>query len=479
LARISSAEGCEAERAYLESLFQDKTGALSRLGFRLVRPDAPEADLLIELLVSWEQEAALGDILISRTPLVPQEDMLAQRTSAALAACLDKRETVVPLEALGPPYTALRVDGLALGDAGYPLTRTVGVRLSSAEGRPRSIQKKLLTLQRALESAEKPLVQTTEIAWIAAGGDLMLDPSAVTRLLREGPQAVFGQTAPMLAQADLALVNLEGVVSARGKRVKKSFNFRFDPKTARALRDAGIDGVLHANNHVYDYGGAAFLDSLFYLAQAGIGAAGAGTTGEAAAKPLVFQRRGLAFQVFGLASFPREMNGWDGLSAAAGPDTPGMLHAGRRGGEMLKARFAPDDPKRPVVDIVLFHGGAEWSRSPNAATRDLYTDLIRSGADLVIGSHPHVIQGFEWVLGKPVFWSLGNYMFGGSENTEGGEEGLFIRLGFAGLKLVYLEPFALSLSPERTDLAPPELLEGFYERSRKLRKQAETPGGDT
>jgi poly-gamma-glutamate synthesis protein (capsule biosynthesis protein) len=146
-----------------------------------------------------------------------------------------------------------------------------------------------------------------------------------------------------------------------------------------------------------------------------------------------------------------------------------MLHAGKGGGDLLKAHFARDDaPGGPSLDIVLFHGGVEWSTRPDKPTRELYTDLVRAGADLIIGSHPHIVQGFEWVEGKPVFWSLGNYVFAGLENTEGGEEGLFIRLGYWGSRLVYLKPYALSLSYTRTNTAPDEMLVSFYRRSRAL-----------
>jgi poly-gamma-glutamate synthesis protein (capsule biosynthesis protein) len=80
-----------------------------------------------------------------------------------------------------------------------------------------------------------------------------------------------------------------------------------------------------------------------------------------------------------------------------------------------------------------------------------------------------VVQGFEWVLGKPVFWSLGNYVFGGMDHTAGGEEGLFIRLGFWGNTLMYFEPYALRLYHTRTDLVPEENLDTFYQRSWALR----------
>jgi poly-gamma-glutamate synthesis protein (capsule biosynthesis protein) len=107
---------------------------------------------------------------------------------------------------------------------------------------------------------------------------------------------------------------------------------------------------------------------------------------------------------------------------------------------------------------------------PGSSTRKIYTELIAAGADLVIGSHPHVVQGFEWVLGKPVFWSLGNYVFTGEDNTLGIEEGLFIHLGFLGDRLLYLEPYALSLSQTNSDIAPVEELEWFYTLSKRLRK---------
>jgi len=361
--------------------------------------------------------------------IVPKEHYLAGRTNTTLAACLAGREKLVPVEDIAPPYIALRVDGLALGDEGYPLS------------------------------------DTSEVTWLAVGGDTMLDRGASDILFNEGPAGIFGGTAEMLASSDLTLINLEGVISSRGERVPKSFNFRFVPEIAAALKNAGIDAALHANNHVWDYGKDAFLDSLSWLEKAGIGVAGAGVDDDAASRPYVFTKGEQTFRVFGIASFPRERNGWDGVTAAAGPDQAGMLHAGRGGREKLKARLSPDDAS---VNIILFHGGVEWSTRPDAATRELYTDLIDAGADLVIGSHPHIVQGFEWVKGKPVFWSLGNYVFGGMENTDGGEEGLFIRLGYLRGRLIYMEPYALSLTHTRTDIHPREKINVFYARSRAL-----------
>jgi poly-gamma-glutamate synthesis protein (capsule biosynthesis protein) len=478
------------EKAFLQSAL---SGMPEPEALRLAGGDSAP-DIFIDFYSSWEFENQWGDILLSKTWFVPRTDPLEGRGDASLAACLEGKETLIPLEELSPPYTALLVDGLDAGGGDYPLIRAVGIRLRYVEqnsqewlkkepgaGKARKIrarlEEKIKTLEAYIQELPKPLIrEAPPVTWIVSGGDLMLDRGAQDILFEEGPEAVFGETAAFLSSADLALVNLEGPVSGRGEKVAKSFNFRFDPRSAAALKDAGIDAVLQANNHAFDYGDDAFRDSLSHLAEAGIGILGAGLSDAEAARPRVYAANGASYRVYGIASFPRERNGWDGLTVAAAPDRAGMLHAGKGGGELLKTHFVredtpenPSEPGEPSLDIVLFHGGIEWSTRPDKSTRELYTALIRAGADLVIGSHPHIVQGFEWVEGKPVFWSLGNYVFGGMENTDGGEEGLFIRLGYWGSRLVYLKPYALSLSHTRTRTAPDEGLVAFYERSRALR----------
>jgi poly-gamma-glutamate synthesis protein (capsule biosynthesis protein) len=484
---VQGGPGYEAESAFLQSALR---GNLEPLGLAF---DGGSPDIFVDFYSSWEFENQWGDVLLSKTWFVPRIDPLEGRTEASLASCLEGKETLVPLEDLGPPYTALFVDGLDVRAGDYPLVRTAGIRVRYAEqnspewlkkqpgsrkaGKIRArLEEKAKNLEALVRSLSMPLIrEAPRIAWIVSGGDLMLDRGAQDILFREGPEAVFGETAGLLFSAELALVNLEGPVSSGGQKVAKSFNFRFDPRAAAALKDAGIDAVLQANNHAFDYGSSAFLDSLSHLAGAGVGILGAGLSDGEAARPQVYDANGLTCRVFGLASFPRERNGWDGLTAAASPVKAGMLHARRGGGELLKTHFVKDpspgslNPGESSLDIVLFHGGIEWSARPDTSTRELYTDLIRAGADLVIGSHPHIVQGFEWVEGKPVFWSLGNYVFGGMENSDGGEEGLFIRLGYWGSRLVYLKPYALILSHTRTKTAPDENLITFYERSRALR----------
>jgi poly-gamma-glutamate synthesis protein (capsule biosynthesis protein) len=423
----------------------------------LLSSDTAAPDLTLELYSCWGFEAEDSrneGLTVARTYLVPRADGLKGRRDTSLAVCLAGDETLIPLRELAAPGIATRVDGLSAGDAGYPLVWETRVRF------PALIDE---SVRERLSLTPNPLLETIpKLFWLAAAGDLMLGRGAADILLREGPEGIFGETAGLLGSADLAIVNLEGALSGRGSRVEKTYNFRFPPTMAGALRDAGIGAVLLANNHVYDFGPDAFLDTLGHLETAGIGILGAGRDLVAAAAPFVFSRDEVPpVHVFGIASFSREASGWDGIFIAAGENTPGILHAGRGGADKLREGFSAE-----ALDMVFFHGGNEWTTAPDARTRALYTDIAKTGADIIIGSHPHIIQGFEWLEGKPVFWSLGNFVFAGMENTDGGDEGLFVRLGFLGTELVYIEPYALALYGPRTKIAPMEKLKDFYARSR-------------
>jgi poly-gamma-glutamate synthesis protein (capsule biosynthesis protein) len=463
------------EREFLEQLlsqadFQDTWG------INLIPADGvvgTEEKLIIDFEASWMP----GDgILISRTWLVPMENPLAERTDTTLVACLDGTETLVPIGEIVPPYTGLLVDGLSVADENYPLVRHVSISIKEAETNARRSKKekarlkeKIAALEMQLEEADRPLIQNTpSLVWISAAGDLMLGRRSGGILIDEGAAGVFGETAEYFKRADISIVNLEGAVSSRGEKVSKAFNFRFNPLTVPILKAAGINAVLLANNHVFDYGETAFLDTLDHLKYNGIAALGAGRNIDAASAPYILKAERLTIQVFGIASFPRERNGWDGASVAATEKKPGILFAGQDGLERLKKKLNREEG---ILKIVLFHGGEEWTWNPTAHTRSLYTGLAQCGADLIIGSHPHTTQGFEWVEGGLVFWSLGNFVFDSMDDTIGGEEGLLIKLGYAGKTLIYFEPVPVRLAGPRSGYGTAEQLRRFYARSRELQKE--------
>ncbi|MDR2767444.1 MAG: CapA family protein [Treponema sp.] len=426
--------------------------------------------------ISWEAAAAViydegGAFIPAKlacmVPAVHPADGLDGVTLRAAAAA-----RLVALADLAPPFVAVKVDGLSADDPRYPLVRAEGPFYEAKRrfnGRERAFieaEGKRLLDERG--RAEPPRFYT-----IAAGGDAMMARGAQELLFERGSEEVFGGTAPFLKNADLALLNLEGVISDRGDGAQKAYVFRFSPRLPRALREAGVDAALIANNHVMDFGEASFLDTIDHLRAAGIFPLGAGRTlAEAAgfyetnAAYTSSQMSG-AIRVYGIASFPRERSGFDGAGAAADTKRAGMLFAARGGEEALKKRLRENDEEG--LDIVMFHGGVEYSDESDAATRALYTRLVEAGADLLVGSHPHVEQGFEWVRGKPVFWSLGDYVFADMEDTPGGDKGLFVVLRYRANRLVYLDPYPLQMKGPRTVIGPREQLERFYTLTRKLR----------
>jgi poly-gamma-glutamate synthesis protein (capsule biosynthesis protein) len=105
-----------------------------------------------------------------------------------------------------------------------------------------------------------------------------------------------------------------------------------------------------------------------------------------------------------------------------------------------------------IVDAVFVHGGTEWSSAPDASTRALFHALVDAGADAVFGSHPHVVQAVEQYKGKPIFWSLGNFVFQGMQGTPGGQKGLLALVGFHGERAVYVRSIPLILDGAAVDL---------------------------
>jgi hypothetical protein len=190
---------------------------------------------------------------------------------------------------------------------------------------------------------------------------------------------------PWFAQADITMVNLENAITDRGFKVPKQFNFRMPPKYLQVLQNGGVDIVNLANNHVWDYGQVGVEDTIGYLDEAGIRHIGAGVTEKEAKKPAILEVKGKRIGFLGY--FFMEGNVREDVSA-------------------LK--------QNADVVIVNFHWGTERSNYPESYQVDLAHRAIDAGADLVIGHHPHVLQGIERYKGGFIVYSLGNFIFGGN-----------------------------------------------------------------
>jgi len=190
---------------------------------------------------------------------------------------------------------------------------------------------------------------------------------------------------PWFGQADLTMVNLENPVTDRGYKILKQFNFRMPPKYIQVLLNGGIDIVNLANNHVWDYSWQGLDDTFIYLDNAGIKYVGAGTTTEEENKPVILEVKGRRIGFLGI--FSNVGNFEECISE-------------------LKQK----------VDLVIvnFHWGVERASYPDYYQVNMAHRAVDAGADLVIGHHPHVLQGMERYHDGIIAYSLGNFIFGGN-----------------------------------------------------------------
>ncbi|WP_366924527.1 CapA family protein [Metallumcola ferriviriculae] len=258
---------------------------------------------------------------------------------------------------------------------------------------------------------------------LAAVGDIML-ARKVGRLMEEkGNHYPVDAIAQRLAAADVTFGNLESPIGTGGTPLpQKGIWFRAKPERVEALVLSGFDAVSIANNHALDYDSKVFLDTLDILDQRGIKAVGGGVDIDHARKPVIIEKNGLSIGFLAYSemadiiwsfNYPRML--------MASEDTPGIAPAGPR----YEAEILEDVEKlAPNVDIVVvsLHWGTEYQYSPMDSQRDFGHRLIDAGVDLIIGHHPHTLQGLERYGNGLIAYSLGNFIFDqnfSQQTTEG------------------------------------------------------------
>ncbi len=276
----------------------------------------------------------------------------------------------------------------------------------------------------------------------------------------------FARVAHHLRAADLALVNLEGPFTTGGKPLPKNFNFRASPHLAAVLSRAGIGAVTLANNHMMDYGSTGLQDTLAALQGEGIVAFGAGMAQAAARQGAVVERRGMRIGLLGYLFLGP--NSIEPSAMFAGPGRPGV--AGHpRSGEAVEAMVREDVGRlRPAADVVVvsFHWGREKRYGPEPYQQRLGRAAIDAGAHLVLGHHPHVIQGIEAYGGGLIAYSLGNFIFGGKWKPDDTDSILLkVRLRAGGVAGYEVVPLTLGLYPH-APFQPVELTGGEGARVR-------------
>lgn len=258
-------------------------------------------------------------------------------------------------------------------------------------------------------------------------GDVVLAQSIGRRIVKNGPGAPWRKVSGYLGQAELLMVNLECPISARGTSWPgKKYTFRAPPASADALVAAGIDVANLANNHTLDYGPTAFGDTLAALDARGVGHIGGGLDEAAAHAPLILERNGLRIGFLGYALYfaPGTRSQW-----TAGPDRPGVA-AGTP--EIVSREVAALRLQVDVV-VVTFHGGRTNSAGPDRTVREFTRAATAAGASLVVGHHPHVLQGYSRVGSTLVAYSLGNFVFAYFSGVQNDSAILDVTLSTAGV----------------------------------------------
>jgi len=236
----------------------------------------------------------------------------------------------------------------------------------------------------------------------------MLGRSLGEGISASGPNSPFEFVGQTLSGADIAFVNLEAPLTDGGEPANKDFVFRGPPAGAKALADAGLDIVSLANNHMLDYGPTGLADTMSALKAEGIAYAGAGENVHAARAPSVLQKFGIrvAFLAY-VSTLSDSVSGFDVSSTQATEDRPGVawLTPETVAADVAAAKLASD------VVVVSMHTGNEYRDAPSALQVAAAHAAIDAGAALVLGSHPHVLQGLETYKGGLIIYSLGNFVF--------------------------------------------------------------------
>ncbi|OGY40491.1 MAG: hypothetical protein A2570_01955 [Candidatus Brennerbacteria bacterium RIFOXYD1_FULL_41_16] len=241
-------------------------------------------------------------------------------------------------------------------------------------------------------------------------GDIMLSRSVAKQMEeKEDFNFSFLKSKDFLNQADFVFGNLEGPISDQGQNQGSIYSFRADPGVIQGLKLANFKVLSLANNHIFDWGTPALLQSIELFYEKGILPVGAGKNYDEANEMKVFEENGIRFGFFAMTNlYPRSLE--------AGVDSPGISNSDF---EVL-ARNVQEVKKQHQVDFVIvsLHWGNEYQKNPESWQIEKAHDLVGAGADLIVGHHPHVVQAFEKFENSWIFYSLGNFIFDQSFSRE-------------------------------------------------------------
>ena len=263
----------------------------------------------------------------------------------------------------------------------------------------------------AVSSSAEKTADDTETVTLGFGGDInFAEGWPTTEKMDAQPDGILDCFSPdcidTMRGFDLFMLNNEFTYSTRGSEVPKTYHFRSNPSRVENLKKLGVDLVLLANNHVFDYGTDALTDTLDTLTKAGIPEVGAGRNLEEAATPYYARING---RTIAYVAATKAEQYESAIHTQAATDTqPGVLACYDPSRFLEEIREADANSDFVVASV---HWGLEYDEHYSDDQRALAEQMVAAGADAVIGSHTHCLQGINLIDGAPVFYSLGNFWF--------------------------------------------------------------------
>lgn len=390
--------------------------------------------------VSSQDLGALG----SRLGVTPAANVRAAGPNAVRSAVAGDRMAIGILRAsdVTPAIRALEVDGRALFGA----------------ARVRSLAAWPLVVQESSDIGTNASFDPSAVWTLVAGGDVMLDRSVYRdSILRargvdfpwNGGTAVIARTrccgdvggrlpvgqrtghggavSALLRAADVSLVNLEGPAPDDWTYHPTGLVFSFDPALLLGLKHAGVDAVTLANNHIANFGRHGILDTRHHLDTIDVAHAGAGGNLASARRPAWLTAGPVRIAILGYDAIRPD------LAATARRAGAVPLRLTLATADIRAARAAGAD-----VVIVMPHWGTEYTDAVSATQRRDAAALVAAGADAVIGGHSHWVGPVEMVSGRPVLYSLGDFIFELTYDRRT-MEGALADMTFVGRRLVQLD----------------------------------------
>lgn len=291
-----------------------------------------------------------------------------------------------------------------------------------------------------------PFMADAQPVIINAVGDIMLAGSGEKSYRKHGYDYPFDAVREALKQGDVVTGNLESPITSAGVEfTDKRFRFKADPKAAMALKNAGFTHLSLANNHILDFGAEGLRQTLSSLDANSITYSGAGADLASARRAGIIDLKGVkvAFISYSL-TYPEEFFAGADRSGTAPGYAPLFI------ADIVQAKKTAD------CVIASFHWGGEGEGKPKRYQVKAARQAIDAGADIVLGHHPHVLQGVEYYGKGVIFYSLGNFAFGSM--SRGSDVGMIARITFDnGIKEVEIIPLNVLNSEVRFQ---PRQLEG-------------------